>query len=271
MELPNQEIDIILKEYGRNVQNIVAYILKIEDRDLRTKYAVTCIELMRQINPNIKDTQEHYSKLWDQLYIISNFQLDVDSPHPMPERAAIGKKPSIVAYNSNKLYYKHYGRNIELVIQKAIEMEDPEEKEAAIIYLGRTMKKFYSTWNKENVEDELIISHIKEMSKGKLQVDEAKVKAQGLFDTNEKLKPQGANSSGNNYSNNGNGGSSGYGTVYEAKTNNNGSSSGYGNNNTSKYSRNNQNSGGSVGDRRNNRSNGSGGGDRNNNNRFKRK
>lgn len=265
MELPNQEVDIILKEYGRNVQDIVAYILKIEDRELRTKYAVTCIELMRQINPNIKDTQEHYSKLWDQLYIISNFQLDVDSPYPMPERAAIGKKPSIVAYNSNKLYYKHYGRNIELVIQKAIEMEDPEEKEAAIVYLGRTMKKFYSTWNKENVEDEVIISHIKEMSKNKLVVDEVKVKAQGLFDSNEKLKPQGANSSGNNYSNNGNGGSSGYGTVYEAKTNNNSGSSGYGHN---KYRSSNGGGNGGSGDRRNNRSNGGGG---SNNNRFKRK
>jgi hypothetical protein len=266
MELPNQEKDIILKEYGRNVQNIVEYILKIQDRDLRTKYAVTCIELMRQINPNIKDTQEHYSKLWDQLYIISNFQLDVESPYPMPERAAIGKKPSIVAYNSNKLYYKHYGRNIELVIQRAIDMEDPEEKESAIIYLGRTMKKFYATWNKENVEDEVIISHIKEMSKGKLQVDEAKVKSMGLFDTNEKIKPQGGlNSSGNNYSNNGNGGSSGYGTVYEAKSNNNSGSSGYGNNN-SKY-RNNTN-GGSNNQRTNNRNNGGGNG---NTNRFKRK
>ncbi len=275
MELPNQEIDIILKEYGRNVQNIVAYILKIEDRELRTKYAITCIDLMRQINPNIKDTQEHHSKLWDQLYIISNFQLDVDSPFPMPERAAIGKKPEIVEYNSNKLYYKHYGRNIELVIQKTIEMSDPEEREAAIIYLGRTMKKFYSTWNKENVEDELIISHIKEMSKGKLEIDEAKVKAQGLFDSNEKLKPLGANSSGNNYSNNGNGGSAGYGTVYEAKNTGNGSSSGYGNSsstNSSKY-RNTQSNGG--GDRRSSRTSGSNSGGSNggngSNNRFKRK
>ncbi len=268
MELPNQEKDIILKEYGRNVQDIVGYILNIKDRDLRTMYAVTCIELMRQINPNIKDTQEHYSKLWDQLYIISNFQLDVDSPFPMPERASIGKKPSIVEYNSNKLYYKHYGRNIELVIQKAIDMEDPEEKESAIIYLGRTMKKFYGTWNKENIEDEVIIAHIKEMSKGKLFVDEEKVKALSLFDTNEKIKPIGGNSSGNNYSNNGNGGSSGYGTVYEAKTtSNSGSSSGYGNN---KYR--NNTSGGGNGQRNNRPNNGGGGNNGNNsNNRFKRK
>ncbi len=253
MELPNQEKDIILKEYGRNVQDIVGYILNIKDRDLRTKYAVTCIELMRQINPNIKDTQEHYSKLWDQLYIISNFQLDVDSPYPMPEKSAIGKKPNIVDYNSNKLYYKHYGRNIELVIQKAIEMEDPEEKEAAIIYLGRTMKKFYATWNKENIEDEVIISHIKEMSKGKLPVDEEKVKTLGLFDTNEKIKPQGGgNSSGNNFSNNGNGGNSGYGMLYEGKGNSNSGGNKFKNNNS--------------GGQRNNRNTGGG-----NNNRFKRK
>ncbi|HSZ25053.1 MAG TPA: DUF4290 domain-containing protein [Cytophagaceae bacterium] len=264
MELPDQDKDIILKEYGRNVQNIVEYILKIEDRDLRTKYAVTCIELMRQINPNIKETQEHYSKLWDQLYIISNFQLEVDSPYPMPEKAAIGKKPSNVAYNSNKLYYKHYGKNIELVIQKAIDMEDPEEQEAAIIYLGRTMKKFYVTWNKDNVEDDVIISHIKEMSKGKLKVNEEKVKSLSLFDTNEKIKPQGGgNSSGNNFSNNGNGGSSGYGTVYEAKANNGGNSGNY-SNSTNKY----RNSNGGGNNQRTNRTGGNGGG---NTNRFKRK
>ena len=153
-------------------------------------------------------------------------------------------------------------------------MVDPEEKEAAIIYLGRTMKKFYGTWNKENIEDEVIIAHIKEMSKGKLVVDEEKVKALSLFDSNEKIKPSGVNSSGNNYSNNGNGGSSGYGTVYEAKNNGNGSTSnssnsGYGSN---KYR--NNNSGGGNGGQRNNRTNGGGGNgnnSNNNNNRFKRK
>ncbi len=264
MERPTYDKDIILKEYGRNVQDIVAYILKIEDRELRTKYAITCIDLMRQINPNIKDTQEHLSKLWDQLYIISNFELDVDSEYPMPEKDAIGKTPSIVDYNSNKLYYKHYGRNIELVIQKAIEMTDPEEKEAAIIYLGRTMKKFYITWNKDNIEDEVIISHIKEMSKGKLQVDEEKVKSQNLFDTNEKLKPQGTNSSGNNYSNNGNGGLSGYGTLYEEKTSSNKYTVG-GERHQRSGGSNNRHGGGSGGGQRNNRN---GGGS---NNRFKRK
>ena len=268
MERPIYDKDIILKEYGRNVQDIVAYILKIEDRELRTKYAVTCIDLMRQINPNIKDTQEHLSKLWDQLYIISNFELDVDSEYPMPEKAAIGKTPSIVAYNSNKLYYKHYGRNIELVIQKAIEITDPEEKEEAIIYLGRTMKKFYMTWNKDNIEDEVIISHIREMSKGKLQVDEEKVKAQNLFDTNEKLKPQAnINSSGNNYSNNGNGGASGYGTLYEEKSSNNKYNvAGERTQRSSGSASNNRHGGGSNSGQRNNRSGGS-----NNNNRFKRK
>jgi len=258
MELPNQGGDILLKEYGRNIQDMVSYIMKIEDRDLRTKYAITCVELMRIINPNIKETQEHYTKLWDQLYIISNFQLDVDSPFPMPEREVIGKKPNHVEYNSNKLFYKHYGKNIELVIQKAIAMEDPEEKEAAIIYLGRTMKKFYCTWNKENVEDDLIISHIHEMSKGKLQVDVEKVKAQSLFDTNERIKPQGGNSSGNNFSNNGNGGASIYSTLYEGKSSSNSGSSSGG----SKFR---QGGGGGYGGANKNR----GGG--NNNNRFKRK
>ncbi len=195
-----QQKDITLKEYGRNIQNIVEHILSIEDRELRTKYAHTCIELMRQLTPVMRDAQEQTSKLWDQLYIMSNFKLDVDTPYPMPEITAIGKKPMIVAYNNNNLHYKHYGKNTELLIAKAIAIEDEEEKESAVIHICKMMKRFYATWNKENVDDEVIYKHLREISKGKLDIDMEKVKSMSLFDSNVKDRPMSGmydNNSGN--------------------------------------------------------------------------
>lgn len=174
---------IVLKEYGKNIQKIVDWILTIEDRDQRTRYANTCVELMRQLNPGVRDTDEQTTKLWDHLFIMSNFKLDVDTPHPMPDIAVLGKKPDRVPYNHNNLRYKHYGKNINLLIEQAILKEDGVAKDDAIIYIGRLMKRLYSTWNKENVDDEVIVEHLSELSKKKLHIDVAKVKAERLFDT----------------------------------------------------------------------------------------
>lgn len=183
-----QQNELILKEYGRNVQKLVDHIITIDDREKRTKYAQLLVELMRQIHPNMRDSQDYSNKLWDDLYILSGFNLDVDSPYPMPEKTLLGKKPKRVIYNTQELYYKHYGRNVELLIEKAIQLEDPTEKQAAIIYIGRLMKSFYGTWNKENVDDAIIVEHLKEMSKGKLIIPVEQVKAEGLFDSTVKEK-----------------------------------------------------------------------------------
>ena len=192
---------IILKEYGRNIQNIVNYILKIEDREKRSQYAKTLIELMRQINPSMKDAQDSYHKIWDHLYIMSNFELDVESPYPKPLTSVFDKKPMRVAYNMHNLRFKHYGRNIELLIQKAIEMTDKEEQDAAIIYVGRLMKKFYASWNKENVDDEVIVGHLHSMSGNKLQIDINKVKSENLFEIpkEKEYRPSNGGSHSNNY------------------------------------------------------------------------
>lgn len=202
MERPEeQNKGIVLKEYGRNTQKIVNYILKIEDREKRSRYAKTLVELMKQINPAMRDAQDYYGKLWDHLYIMSGFELDVDTQFPMPEKALLGKKPMTVAYNMHNLRFKHYGRNIELMIKKAIEMTDEEEKYAAILYIGKMMKRFYASWNKENVDDEVIVGHLASMSQNKLVIAVEKVKAGNLFDSNTR-EYSGNNSIGNT---NGNG------------------------------------------------------------------
>jgi hypothetical protein len=191
-----QQNDLILKEYGRNVQKLVDHIITIEDKDKRTKYAQILVELMRQIHPNMRDNQDYSNKLWDDLYILSGFNLEVDSPYPMPEKTLLGKKPKRVGYNTHELHYKHYGRNVELMIEKAIVMENPEERFAAIVHIGRLMKSFYSTWNKENVDDALIVEHLRELSDNKLEISLEKVKAEGLFDASGKERTDNRGSSG---------------------------------------------------------------------------
>lgn len=172
---------LVLKEYGRNTQRLVDYLMTIEDREKRTVLAKTLIELMLQLNPDTKQSSDHTQRLWDHLYIMSDFQLDVDTEYALPEKSILGKKPLKVAYNNNQLRFKHYGRNIELLIAKALEKEDPQEIEDSVIYLGRLMKRFYSTWNKENVEDELILQQLGILSKGKLSLPLERVKSENLF------------------------------------------------------------------------------------------
>jgi hypothetical protein len=183
MKIYDQSQNIVLKEYGRNIQKIVAYLLSIEDREKRSRFAYTLIELMKQINPGIRDVQENDQKIWDHLYIISDFKLDVDTEFPMPEKSILDKKPMNVAYNTHKLKFKHYGQNVELLIKQAIEISDPEEKENAAIFIGKIMKRFYSAWNKENTDDELIAQQLELISEGKLKVDLEKVRANNLFDS----------------------------------------------------------------------------------------
>ncbi|SIO24124.1 DUF4290 domain-containing protein [Algoriphagus halophilus] len=173
---------LILKEYGKNVQRLVDHITGIEDRDKRTASAYTAIEIIKQLNPPLK--QENDQKLWDDLYIMSDFKLDVDSPFPMPEKELLGKKPEPIGYPKGEIKFKHYGRNIEKLIENAIQIENDEEQEAAIIFIGQLMRSFHSTWNRDNFDDAIILDDIKTLSKGKLHIDLEKVKENGLFESN---------------------------------------------------------------------------------------
>ncbi|PZX56662.1 DUF4290 domain-containing protein [Algoriphagus chordae] len=173
---------LILKEYGKNIQRLVDHITAIEDRDKRTQSAYTAIEIIKQLNPTMK--QENDQRLWDDLYIMSDFKLEVDAPFPMPEKELLGKKPLPIGYPKGEIRFKHYGRNIEKLIANAIEIEDNEEQEAAVIFIGQLMRSFHSTWNRENFDDAIILDDIKTLSKGKLHIDLEKVKENGLFESN---------------------------------------------------------------------------------------
>ncbi len=186
----------LLKEYGSSIQKLVDNIVNIEEGEKRTRYAHILIELMRQIHPNMKDGQDYYNKLWDDLYIMSGFKLDVDSPYPPPSEESLGKKPQRVPYNTHRLKFKHFGQNINLLIDKAAALEEGDERRAFVSYLVRQMREFYKIWNKEAVEDETIYESIVELSNGKLLEDIKLIRAEGLVEstprerTGDTVQPQ---------------------------------------------------------------------------------
>ena len=161
---------LILPEYGRNIQKMVNHIKTIEDRDERNKAARTVIGVMGNLNPHLRDVNDFKHKLWDHLAIISDFELDIDSPYELPEKTSLQSKPDKVPYNQHKIGRKHYGRSIVLMIEKAVALEEGEEKQDLIRMIAYHMKKSYLTWNREAVSDDEIIMDLKTLSGGKLEV-----------------------------------------------------------------------------------------------------
>jgi len=210
LEYNTQRTDLRLREYGRNVQNLIAHLKTINDKEERNKKAATLIELMKLINPDLnKESSENDQKIWDDLHIISNFELDLEGPFPKPDKAVLDKKPDRMKYYSNEIKYRHYGRSVELLIEQAIAMEDPKEKEGAIVAIGRLMKGFYQTWNKDAIEDEQVLKNIKKLSNDQLDINIETVKELGLFDSEKKGGNGGRRYTNNKGRNNKNGGKAG--------------------------------------------------------------
>jgi hypothetical protein len=181
-----------LPEYGRNVQKMVDHIKTIEDRDERNRAAKTIIQIMGNLNTNIRDIGDFKHKLWDHLSLIANFELDIDSPYPVPEPSKFVEKPKQVPYRQGEIRYLHYGRIIELMIAAASQMEDGEEKEYFTTLIVNQMKKSYITWNRGQVADEVIIGDMKLLSRGKLKMTEGvKILEVKELIPSVKRKPQG--------------------------------------------------------------------------------
>jgi hypothetical protein len=181
-EYNSQREHIILKEYGRNVQKLVNYIRTIPDKEKRTQMATTLIELIKQLAPVAKEAQENPQRMWDDLYIMANFDLDVNNPFTTPDRSILQKRPRKMEYPQSDVRFRHYGKNIERLVEEAMKKEDPQEREEATIYLGKLMKTFYGNWNKETLDDSVIVRDIANMSKGKLTLNLEKVREDNLFE-----------------------------------------------------------------------------------------
>ncbi|HEY9082995.1 MAG TPA: DUF4290 domain-containing protein [Vicingaceae bacterium] len=163
---------MVIPEYGRNIQKMIDHAMTVENKEERNKIANAIISVMGQLNPHLRDIADFKHKLWDHLFIISDFKLDVDSPYPLPDREAIAKKPEKLAYPENNIKFKHYGKTIENLIEQAILIEEKEEKNALIKIIANLMKKTYLTFNRDSVNDELILADLKTLSQGKLQLED---------------------------------------------------------------------------------------------------
>jgi hypothetical protein len=161
---------LVLPEYGRNIQKMVDHLITIEDRNERNIAAKTIINVMGNMNPHLRDVSDFKHKLWDHLAIMADFKLDIDFPFELPQKEVLMEKPRRVPYSNYKIRYKHYGKALELLIDKASEIEEKEEKDALIKLIANHMKKSFLTWNREVVSDEQIISDLNELSGGKLNV-----------------------------------------------------------------------------------------------------
>src|SRR5450759_4285702 len=159
-----------LPEYGRNVQKMVDHVKTIGDRDERNRAAKTIISIMGNLNPHLRDVGDFKHKLWDHLALIANFELDIDSPYPVPEPAKFVEKPKQIPYRQGDIRYLHYGRIIELMIEAACELEEGDQKEYLTTLIVNQMKKSYIIWNRGQVADEVIIANMKLLSRGRLKM-----------------------------------------------------------------------------------------------------
>lgn len=160
MEYNTQKKKLLLPEYGRNIQKMVDHIRTIQDREERNRAARTVIDVMGNLYPHLRDVPDFRHKLWDHLAIMSEFQLDIDAPYPLPSLEKINEKPEKLKYNTNHIKFRHYGKLVEKLIEKIKETEDLEQKRALIVLTANHMKKSFLTWNKDSVEDEQIYNDI---------------------------------------------------------------------------------------------------------------
>lgn len=167
MDYNTSKEKIALPEYGRNFQNMVELIESVENKEERTKMAYILVKVMSNLLPS-KYESYFDRKMWDQLHIMSNFKLDVDSPYPAPSLEDVSRKPNKISYRDNLVRYRHYGRIIQSMVAKVAAMEEGEEKQECVHALANQMKKLYLIWNRDVVEDDLIINDLHSISSGDL-------------------------------------------------------------------------------------------------------
>jgi len=172
MEYNTSRSKMNISEYGRNIQKMIEHIMSVEDREKRNQLAKATINVMGQLNPHLRDVNDFKHKLWDHLFIMSDFKLDVDSPYPVPSRETLTRKPEPLAYATNNVTFKHYGRHIERIIEKACELEDGHMKDTLVKLIANHLKKSYLTWNRDAVTDEEIAEHLHILSNGKLSLQD---------------------------------------------------------------------------------------------------
>lgn len=168
MEYNTGRNQLIMREYGRHVQKMIEHILTIEEPERRQGNAQAAIELMGFLNPHLKNVEDFRHKLWDHLFLIADFKLDVKSPYPIPTRETLKARPSPMPYPKHHPKFYHLGRNVEIIINKALKEENPEKKLGFANAVAYYMKLAYNNWHKEIVHDDAIQSELSSITDGQL-------------------------------------------------------------------------------------------------------
>ena len=185
LEYNSERPHLIIPEYGRHLQKLINQAVAVEDRVERNKMAKYIIQVMGNLNPHLRDVLDFQHKLWDQLFVMSDFKLDVDSPYPILSREVLQMKPDKLEYPQAFPKYRFYGNNIKYMIDVANKWEEGDLKNALIKVIANHMKKSYLSWNKDTVKDDVIFEHLYELSDGKINLTES---SEELISTNDLMR-----------------------------------------------------------------------------------
>lgn len=170
LEYNTERSHLIIPEYGRHFQKMVDHAVSIKDKEERNKVAKAIISVMGNLQPHLRDVPDFQHKLWDQLFIMSDFKLDVDSPFPITSKEILQQRPDALEYPQNFPKYRFYGNNIKRMIDVAIKWEKGDLRSGLEYSIANHMKKCYLNWNKDTVEDSAIFAHLKELSDGEIDL-----------------------------------------------------------------------------------------------------
>jgi len=187
-----------ISEYGRGVQKMINFVKTIENREERNKGARTIINTMAALSPHYRDYDDYKQKLWDHLFLMSNFELDVDSPYPIPTAETVKIRPKKPLYPSQKIKYKHYGKIMENMVQTISKWDDNEVKDMVVESIANQLKKSYMAWNRDSVEDDVILDHLSNISNGKLKLGENSRISQNLPMKGDEFDKNGSRNNGFN-------------------------------------------------------------------------
>lgn len=196
LEYNGERSHLIIPEYGRHIQKLVDHCIALEDVEERNKMAKAIVDVMGNLQPHLRDVPDFKHKLWDQLFIMADFKLDVDSPYEKLEREELQAKPEPLAYPKYASKYRFYGNNIQTMIDTALTWEEGEAKEALYFAIANHMKKCYLNWNKDTVDDQVIFKHLKELSKGEINLIDRNESLSEVKDLLRKRKSSGKSTSG---------------------------------------------------------------------------
>lgn len=193
MEYNTTRGKLILPEYGRNVQNMIAHAMEISDRKERNRAAQAIIEVMGQLNPHLRDVDDFRHKLWTHLFVMSDFNLEVDSPYEIPRAESLQEKPKLMAYPKSKIRYGHYGKYTQEILESAKDITNEDERDYLKNSMANFMKKQFLSHNNDTVENHVIADQLKELSKGDLVLENP----DELMNTNVLLRSMGMGNNNN--------------------------------------------------------------------------